>query len=229
MPDFRPAADGPPDPAESPTVPAGPESAVQADPARQARIADRFARSLALTGRGLRLLLFTLAGLAALLGLLAMVVGVASWRHADQWHLPLGVIVVVVLCLPAVTLPFVVHRRLAPLTRAIERPDALAGQARDYVSDVRTGTELSDLAAIAGKPSRVWRPRSLWQMTQLVGAFTMRVTPDSRRHPLLAAFMPVYLKTLWLVVIICAWALVVAVVVLVVSLLAVLFGWTPTG
>lgn len=182
-----------------------------------------------MTGRGLRLLIFSLAGVAALLGVIAMVVGVAAWRHADQWRLPMGVIVVVLLCLPAVTLPFVVHRRLAPLTRAIERPENLAAQARDYVSDVRSGTELADLAAIAGKPSRAWRPGSLWRMARLVGAFTTRVTPDAERQPLLTAFMPVYLKTLWLVLIVCGWALAVAVVVLAVSLLAVLAGWTPTG
>lgn len=228
MPRSRPDPDRPPDQHAAANSLDDAVSAGETEDAHR-RIADRFARTLAVTGRGLRLLIFTLAGVAALLGVIALVVGVASWRHADQWRLPIGAIIVVLLCLPAVTLPFVVHRRLAPLTRAIERPANLAAQARDYVTDVRSGTELSDLAAIAGKPSRAWRPGSLWQMTRLVGAFTTRVTPDPKRQPLLTAFMPVYLKTLWLVVIVCAWALVIAVVVLVVSLIAVLAGWTPTG
>ncbi|MFC0315591.1 hypothetical protein ACFQNE_11005 [Gordonia phosphorivorans] len=192
-------------------------------------VADRFARSLAITGRGLRALLLTVAALAAGLGVLAMVVGALSWRHADQWRLPIGVILVVLLCLPAALLPVLVHRRLTPLTRAIERPDALTRQARDYVDDVRAGTELTDIAAIATGPTSMWRPRSLWQMARLVGSFTGRVAPDPKRQPLLAAFMPVYLRTLWLVVIVTAWSLVLAAVVLAGSLLAVLLGWTPTS
>ncbi|GAA4749992.1 hypothetical protein [Gordonia alkaliphila] len=192
-------------------------------------VADRFARSLAVTGRGLRALLLTIAALAASLGLLAMTVGVLSWRHADQWRVPVGILIVVLLCLPAVLLPVLVHRRLAPLTRAIERPDHLTAQARDYVADVRSGTELADIAALASGPTSIWRPRSLWQAARLVGSFTGRITPDSTRQPLLAAFMPVYLRTLWLVVIVTAWALVVATVVLAGSLVAVLLGWTPTS
>lgn len=192
-------------------------------------VADRFARSLAVTGRGLRALLLTIAALAASLGLLAMTVGVLSWRHADQWRVPVGILIVVLLCLPAVLLPVLVHRRLAPLTRAIERPDHLTAQARDYIADVRSGTELADIAALASGPTSIWRPRSLWQAARLVGSFTGRITPDSTRQPLLAAFMPVYLRTLWLVVIVTAWALVVATVVLAGSLVAVLLGWTPTS
>ncbi|WP_448221177.1 hypothetical protein [Gordonia iterans] len=191
--------------------------------------ARRVARALSITGRGLRLVIFTLATLAALVGLVAMVVGVLIWRHADQWRIPIGVMVVVLLCLPAVTLPFVVHRRLAPLTRAIERPGVLAEQTRDYVGDVRAGTELTDVIAIASGPDKVWKPRSLWQMSRLVASFTSRVVPDPKRHPLLAAFTPVYLKTLWLVVLVTAWSLAAAVVVLGGSLLALLAGWTPTG
>lgn len=193
-------------------------------------IGDRFARTLAVTGRGLRWVIFAIATLAALLGAVAMVVGALSWQHADQWRLPLGVMIVVLLCLPAVSLPFVVHRRLAPLTRAIEHPENLARQARDYASDVRSGTELKELAALAGTgPGQLWRPRSLWQLARLITSLTARVTPDADRQPLLAAFMPVYLKTLWFALIVTAWAVVVAVVVLGGSLIAVLAGWTPTG
>ncbi|MCK0440786.1 hypothetical protein MUG78_15325 [Gordonia alkaliphila] len=192
-------------------------------------VADRFARSLAVTGRGLRALLLTIAALAASLGLLAMTVGALSWQHADQWRVPVGILIVVLLCLPAVLLPVLVHRRLAPLTRSIERPDHLTAQARDYVADVRAGTELADIAALASGPTSIWRPRGLWQAARLVGSFTGRITPDSTRHPLLAAFMPVYLRTLWLVVIVTAWALVVATAVLAGSLVAVLLGWTPTS
>ncbi|MFZ2511933.1 MAG: hypothetical protein WAW85_12710 [Gordonia sp. (in: high G+C Gram-positive bacteria)] len=200
------------------------------DLSRRTAIAGTLARSLEITGRGLRLLIFSLATLAALIGLLAMVVGVLSWQHADQWRIPFGVVIVMLLCLPAVTLPFLVHRRLAPITRAIEHPDALARQALDYVGDVRSGTELTDLAAIATRgPSRVWRIGSLLDATKLVFAFTSRVTPDSDRQPLLAAFMPVYLKTLWLVLLVTLWSLAVAVLVLVGSLISVLAGWTPTS
>ncbi|UQE76675.1 hypothetical protein MYK68_09000 [Gordonia sp. PP30] len=200
------------------------------DDAQRRRVAERFARALEVTGRGLRLLIFAIAALAALLGVIAMAVGIVTWRHADQWRLPIGVMIVILLCLPAVALPIVAHRRLAPLTRAIERPDNLARQARDYAADVRSGTELSDLASLAADaPTTLWRPGTLWRMARLVGAFTARVTPDAERQPLLAAFMPVYLKTLWLVLVVTVWALGVAVVVLAGSLIAALAGWTPSS
>ncbi len=202
----------------------------QVEQSRRTAIAAALARSLAITGRGLRLLIFSIAALAALAGVLAMVVGALSWRHADHWRLPLGVIIVIVLCLPAVTLPFLVHRRLVPITRAIEHPDALTRQALDYVGDVRSGTELADLAAIAAEgPAKFWRIGSLMSATRIIATFTSRVTPNSDRHPLLAAFMPVYLKTLWLALLVTAWSLVVAISVLVGSLIAVAAGWTPTG
>ncbi|MFT3662202.1 MAG: hypothetical protein QM809_12665 [Gordonia sp. (in: high G+C Gram-positive bacteria)] len=213
--------------APAPAVPSA-SSAVEVEKARVSRTGARLARALEITGRGLRLLVFTLATLAALLGAVAMLSGALIWQHADHWRFPTGIVLVVLLCLPAVALPYVVHRRLSPLTRAIERPGVLLEQTRDYVGDVRAGTEIKDVISIAAGPDRVWKPRSLWQMTQLVTAFTSRVMPDPKRHPLLAAFTPVYLKTLWLVVLVTAWSLVVAVVVLGGSLLAMLFGWTPT-
>lgn len=197
---------------------------------KRALAAERLAKSLAITGRGLRGLIFAIATLAALIGVIAMVVGVLSWQHADHWRIPLGIVIVVVLCLPAVALPFLVHRRLAPLTRAVEHPENLLAEAKDYVSDVRSNTELSDLAAIATSgPTRFWKVGSLWSATKLITAFTARVTPDARRQPLLAAFMPVYLRTLWFSLIVTLWAVVVAVVVLGGSLIAVLIGLTPTS
>ncbi|GAC56035.1 hypothetical protein GOHSU_02_01810 [Gordonia hirsuta DSM 44140 = NBRC 16056] len=201
-----------------------------AEVSRRAVIGGAIARSLEVTGRGLRLLVFAIASVAALIGLVAMVAGVLAWRHAEHWRLPVGVIVVVLLCLPAVALPFLVHRRLAPITRAIEHPEHLARQAVDYVGDVRSGTELKDLAGLAtGGRTSFWRLGSLWQATRLITALTARVTPDAQRQPLLAAFMPVSLRTLWLALIVTLWALAVAVVVLGGSLIAVLAGWTPTG
>lgn len=210
---------------------AGEAPIAEQDRSRRAALASRLARSLQVTGRGLRLLIFSIATLAALVGGVAMVVGILSWRHADHWRLPLGVIIVILLCLPAVTLPFLVHRRLAPITRAVEHPEALARQAVDYVGDVRAGTELADLASIAGGggPTAFWRIGSLVHATRLLAAFTSRVTPDAGRQPLLAAFMPVYLKTLWLVLLVTLWSLGVAVLVLAGSLIAVLAGWTPTS
>lgn len=199
-------------------------------PSKRAQTAEKLARTLEITGKGLRGLVFAIATLAALLGLIAMIVGVISWHHADHWRIPFGVLIVFVLCLPAVTLPYLVHRRLSPLTRAIEHPENLLVQAKSYVGDVRSNTELSDLAAIATQnPRSMWRVGGLWQITKLISSFTSRVVPDPKRQPLLAAFMPVYLKTLWFSLIVTAWALVVAIAVLGGSLIAVLAGITPTS
>ncbi len=227
-------ADQPPLPAAAPAAGApviGPDAELStAERGKRALAAERLARSLVITGRGLRGLIFAIATLAALIGLVAMIVGAASWQHADQWRIPLGVIIVILLCLPAVALPFLVHRRLAPLTRAIEHPENLLHQAKDYVGDVRSNTELSDLAAIATSGrGQLWKVGNLWSATKLITAFTSRVTPDAKRQPLLAAFMPVYLKTLWFSLIVTMWAVVVAVAVLGGSLIAVLIGLTPTS
>lgn len=205
------------------------DSPAEPDSVQRRKLGDKLARSLEVTGRSLRMVILTIATLAALLGVLAIGIGVFTWRHVDHWQLPIGPIVVTVLCAPAVLLPLLVHRRLAPITRAIEHPENLVAQARDYASDVRNGTELAELTAIATGPTKIWKPASLWRLTSVVTSFTARINPDPQRQPLLAAFMPIYLKTMWLALLVTLWALLVAVVVLGGSLIALLLGWAPTS
>jgi len=137
----------------------------------------------------------------------------------------------VLLCLPAVLLPLWILRRLLPLPRAAAHPDELLDQGRSYARALRAESELKDLGALVGADDGGSRfaPRKLIKLATILNSLTARVVPDRARYPLLVAFTPVYLKTVWLATVLAAWSLLLALVVLIVSLLALLLGSAPAG
>ena len=196
------------------------------DQSKWDKLVDRFTKTVLFTAKSMRWLILGLAVAAALLGVAALVVGVLAWHGYDHWHLPLGILIVVVACLPAVLLPFWVHKRTVPLTQAVEHPKDLLAQAHLYAANFKTNADLSAFTSVAKKKGR-FRPTNLWKMTKALAVTTERVQPNMQTEPLLAAFMPTYLKTLWLIVLTTGWSLLGAVAVLIVSAIALIFGWTP--
>ncbi|MFT4201786.1 hypothetical protein [Gordonia sp. (in: high G+C Gram-positive bacteria)] len=196
------------------------------DPSTWDKAVDRFTKTALFTAKGMRWLIIGIVAAAALLGLTALVVGIIAWHGYDHWHLPVGILVVILACLPAILLPFWVHKRTLPLTDAIQNPKDLLAQAHLYAANFTTRADLSAFTSVAKKKGR-FRPTHLWKMTKALAVTTERVQPSMQTEPLLAAFMPVYLKTLWVIVLITGWALVAAIAVLVISVIALVAGWTP--
>ncbi|MFT3899547.1 MAG: hypothetical protein QM728_04770 [Gordonia sp. (in: high G+C Gram-positive bacteria)] len=196
------------------------------DPSTWDKTVDKFTKTALFTAKSMRWLILGIVVAAALLGIAAIVVGVAAWHGFSHWHLPIGILIVVLACLPAVLLPLWVHKRTLPLTQAIEHPKDLLAQAHLYATNFTSNADLSAFTSVAKRKHR-FRPTNLWKMTKALAVTTERVQPSMDTEPLLAAFMPVYLKTLWVIVLVTAWALVAALVVLVVSVIALVAGWTP--
>lgn len=161
-------------------------------------------------------------------GAAALVIGLAAWR--DE---PIGVLVVVVVCLPAVGLPIYVARRARALGEAAGHPREMAAQAQDLVSRVRHSAELRTLAdrlaggrarGPSGRRPRTGRLRGALSLARLASTVIGQAAPDDDRHGLLVPFTPERLTRTWAAVIWSLWAGLAAAVVLAVSVPALLFS-----
>ena len=161
------------------------------------------------------------AGVAAAIGAIALVLGIWAWHDSV-----IVVVIVAALCLAAVAAPFFVLRRLKPITAAVEHPDEAARQARDYFAGLRSSPELDELVDQAVglyKGSGKVRIRGAFQSARLMSSLVESVAPDTNAQPLVAAFHPVRLRTVWLAVLTSWWLALVAMIiatVAVVSLIA---------
>lgn len=184
----------------------------------------RLARFAARARTGAKLLVVLVAGT----GVLALLVGVAAWR--DQ---PVAMVVVALLCLPAILAPLYVARRTAALARAAAHPRDVAQQAKDLVSRVRDSAELRTLAdqVVHRSPAEAAGPVSGGRIGGIRGAISLaRLTstvigqaqPDDDRHPLLVPFTPERLGQTWSALWISLWGWLLAVLVLVVCVPALL-------
>jgi len=207
-----PTATRPPDPGDVAAL----EGELVADDGRRvAHYAHGLARLIRLAAVGV-----VLTGLAALL------VGLAATRRSTVL-----MVIVAVLCLPAVLAPLYVIRRTRALARAASHPRELAGQARDLVGQVRDSAELRALArrvtgggggsgrnggAGAGGP-RSSRLRGTWQVARLASTVLGQARPDDERHSLLVAFTPARLRRTWLAATVSVLAWPVAAIILVVA------------
>lgn len=165
------------------------------------------------------------AGLAAAMGVVALILG--EWVWHDE---PVAAVLVAVVCLPAIVAPLFVLKRLRPITDAVEHPDDATRQARSYFAGLQSTPELDQLVTEAAglyKSSGKVRLRGGFRAARLVGSLVDSVAPDPKTQPLVAAFAPSRLRSIWLGVLtawffaIVAWMLaIVAVVSLIVDAIA---------
>lgn len=164
-------------------------------------------------------------------GVLALLVGLAAWRDA-----PVALVVVALLCLPAIVAPLYVARRTAALARAAAQPHEVARQARDLVSRVRDSPELRTLAdrvvhrspgEAAGPVSggRIGGIRGAIGLARLASTVIGQAQPDDDRHALLVPFTPERLGRTWFAVAWSLWGWLIALFVLLVSIPALLVSF----
>ncbi len=179
----------------------------------------RISRSLTRAARVLRVLVMAMVATGALgLGL-----GLVAWRG-----ITLPLVVVVVLCLPAILLPLYVVRRTAALTEAASHPREVAEQAGDLVGRVRHSRELHTLAdrlnPAGERPSepapRKGRGRiaSTVSLARLASSVLGQASPDKDRHPLLVPFTPERLGRMWVALVWSLWFWAASAIVVVVSI-----------
>lgn len=164
----------------------------------------QLARSIGWLRRALRAVAF----LAAATGVLALLLGLAAWGRS-----PVGLVIVAVVCAPAIAAPVYVARRTTALAAAASHPREVAEQARDLVLRVRSSTELASLAghlrrrdqAASGGAGRRRLGRGLGVL-RLASTVIGQARPDPARHPLLVPFRPELLRATWLAVVVSLWA-----------------------
>ncbi|MGI8755134.1 MAG: hypothetical protein ACR2MB_04595 [Acidimicrobiales bacterium] len=204
-----PTATRPPDPGD---VAALEGELVAEDGTRFVRYAHRLARLIRLVAAGV-----------VLTGVAALIVGLAAARRS-----PILMVIVAVLCLPAVLAPLYVIVRTRALARAASRPRELADQARDLVGQVRDSAELRTLArrvtgdaggraGTDGAGRGTSRLRGTWQVARLASTVVGQAQPDDKRHSLLVAFTPERLRRTWFAATISVMGWPVAAIVLVIS------------
>lgn len=160
------------------------------------------------------------AGLAAALGAVALLLGVWAWHDSAA---PL--VIVAAICLAAIAAPLFVLRRLKPITEAVEHPDETARQARDYFAALQSTPELNqvvDQALALQKGSGKVRVRGAFKGARLVSSLIGSVAPDPKAQPLVAAFHPTRLRSIWLAVLASWWLAILAMVLAMVSAVAII-------
>lgn len=160
-------------------------------------------------------------------GVLALLVGLGGWREV-----PVGMAIVVIACLPAILLPLYVIRRTGALAVAIARPREMAAQARDLVAHMPDTTELRALAGQVARgrgaggeaTGRFRRVRGGFRVARLTSQVIEQAGPDAGRHALLIPFTPGRLAATWSGTVWSLWALLSALVVLLVSVPALIIS-----
>src|SRR5690606_22681028 len=89
------------------------------------------------------------ATLAAVLGVVALALGLWAWHESTALA-----VVVAVICVPAIAAPVFVLRRLRPITEAVAHPDEAARQARSYFAGLQSTPELNQLVSEAAAIQR---------------------------------------------------------------------------
>ncbi|MGI8709487.1 MAG: hypothetical protein ACR2LA_00610, partial [Acidimicrobiales bacterium] len=158
-----------------------------------------------------------------LVGIFALAVGLAAWHGSV-----LAVAVVVLVALPAIVGPRLLHRRVSALVEAVSHPAEVADEARDLLGRLRSGEELRQLAdrlrgshrtAGGGRVARGSRLLRALGTARSASAVLGLVEPDPRRHPRLVPLQPARVRSLWWWLLASAAGLVMAVVLSIVALI----------
>ncbi len=210
----------PPIPAAGPPQPLDPET-VQI--AQIAEMANGYVSRLGTYARGAGAVARFVTFLVSGTGLVALLVGVAAWRHR-----PVVAVIVAVLCLPAILAPLRALRRTRAMVAAVSQPREMAAQARDLGTGLIGAPELDELHDLArrgdlsvegdGTGSPLRKLRTFGKVTKLTTTLVGRARPDEDRHPHLVPFTPERLAGTWSAITTSLWGWLLAVVVLVVSI-----------
>lgn len=217
-------------PVDHPVPGPDPDPALDDVAALEAELAAGDGGRLGRYARRARAVVRALAVVVVATGALALVVGLVAWRDS-----PIALVVVAVLCLPAIAGPIYVARRATALADAAAHPRQVAAQAQQLVGRVRQSTELRTLAErvvsrrsgdhrspiSGGGPGRI---RGAVQLAKLASTVVGQAQPDPERHPLLVPFTPERLARTWSAVGVSLWGWALAAVVLVVSVPALLIS-----
>ncbi len=161
-----------------------------------------------------------LATMAASVGVVALVLGLWAWHDSVP-----TLVLLVLVCGPAIAAPIFVVRRLRPITEAVAHPDEAARQARSYFSGLQSTPELDQLVQQAAGMQRSGgklRLRGAFRSARLLGSLVDSIAPDPRTQPLVAAFSPVRLRSIWLAVLLSWWMAVLASLFAVVAVVTIL-------
>lgn len=182
----------------------------------------RLARYTARAGTAVRVV----AMFVTVTGVAALAFGLVAFRESA-----IAMVVVAVLCLPAILLPRYVARRTKALAHAAGHPREVAAQARDLVGRVHHSAELESLATrlsllrsgrppLAGTPEAAGRRGRFRQgvtMARLASTVIGQAQPDEDRHALLVPFTPERLGRTWAAISWLPWVWVLAALILVAS------------
>ena len=165
--------------------------------------------------------ILAVAALSSLAGFAGLTVGLIAWHDSAA-----RTVVVAIICVPAALAPFVVSRRIRPLTDAVAQPDEVARQARTYFAGLPSTTELNDLVGLVVQSDssgqsgtgRRMKLRTLFKASRMVGDVVERAKPDPITMPLLSAFQPTRLRGIWFSMMLSVWLWMLA------SLVAVIAG-----
>ena len=155
----------------------------------------------------IRQVAFAVAIVACAIGAVALLLSVIAWRDSAS-----VLVVAVIVCAAAIVTPLFVIKRVGPMAEAVAHPDETVRQARSYFSAVQSTPELSALVDEAVGLQRSQgkvRLRGLVRSSRLVGSLVESVAPAPKAQPLIAAFQPSRLRTLWLSVIAAWWLAIV--------------------
>lgn len=158
--------------------------------------------------RRVRQVAIVLATMAASVGVVALVLGVWAWHDSIP-----TLVLLALICGPAIAAPLFVVRRVSPLTEAVAHPDEAARQARSYFAGLQSTPELDRLVKEAAGMQRSGgklRLRGAFRSARLLGSLVDSIAPDPRTQPLVAAFSPVRLRSIWLAVLVSWWMAVLA-------------------
>ena len=161
-----------------------------------------------------------LAAVICAVGVVALLMGLAAWRSS-----PVAMVVIALLCAPAVLLPIYVVRRTGALAEAAAHPREVAAQAHQLVGRVRDSRDLQTLARTVrsrgdadGRGGRRLGLRRAVTVARSASAVVGQAQPDPDHQPLLVAFTPDRLAKTWSAAIWSLWGLLLALAVLVVSI-----------
>lgn len=172
--------------------------------------------------RSARLAVLALGVLITASGLIALTVGLAAFRSSI-----LAMIVIALLCAPAIVLPAYVIVRTRDLARAASQPRQLRDEAKSLLGQVRDSPELRTVAdGLRGRNVGAGgKLRRGWTLARATTGVIGQANPDPTTQPLLHKVTPDRLARIWWAATWSLWGILLAVAVLVVSVPALVLSF----
>lgn len=172
--------------------------------------------------RGTRLAVLVLGLAISGMGLVALAAGVGAFRDS----IPV-MILIAVLCAPAIVFPVYVAIRTRDLARAASRPRELRDEARALMGQVRDSPELRTVAnGLRGRSvGRGGKLRTGWTLARAATGVIGQANPDPEHYPLLHKVTPDRLGRIWWAATWSLWGMLLAAGVLIIAIPALLLSF----